>query len=303
MHRLSIVVSITRKLKWLALLGLLRFVFDNPNLHLFTLFLLLIFFDPLFWQSIWQIGGIIYMRVVYLGRLPSKDNYTCEYDYILPFAGKWTTVNGGVDKKFSHSWNILSQRYAYDFFIMDDEGNTSAGDKKLVQNYFCYGKDVIAPADGEVVKVTDRYADSRTNGRGAYCDANDLRGNFIVIKHSESEYSLIAHLMLGSITVNIGDNVKQGEVIAKCGNSGNTSEPHIHFQLQSGKNFFASVGLPIAFRDINAQVKTNYEKLDKRPRPDRLAKVGNRTYLGRGFEVENIHREVYGTRKNLQEGA
>jgi len=282
---MNVFISITRKLKWLALLGLLRFVFDVPNLHLFTLFWWLILFDPLFWQSIWQVGGILYANIVRLGKLPSKDSYICECDYTLPFAEKWVAVNGGVDKKFSHSWNLPSQRYAYDFFIMDDEGGTSAGDKTQVKNYFCYGKDVIAPADGEVEEVKNHYAESKTNGEKAYCGANDIRGNFIVIKHAENEYSLIAHLMPGSITVKAGDGVKQGEVIAKCGNSGNTSEPHIHFQLQSGKNFFTSVGLPVAFRNINAQPKTNYEKRDKRPRPDRLQTIDNKTYINRGFEV------------------
>jgi len=284
---MRVFICVTRKLKWLALLALLRFPLGNPDLHLFSLFWLLIFLDPLFWQSLLQIGGILYARVVRLGRLPSKENYVCKRDYVLPFTGKWTAVNGGVDKKHSHSWGLLSQRYAYDFFIMDDEGATSGGDKKLVQNYFCYGQDVIAPADGEAVKVKDCYADSRTDGRKAYCDANDIRGNFIVIKHADGEYSLIAHLMPGSILVKIGDKVRQGEVVAKCGNSGNTSEPHIHFQLQSGKNFFTSAGLPVAFSDINARAKTNYEKLDKRARPGHPETAGNKSYISRGLEVEN----------------
>ena len=59
--------------------------------------------------------------------------------------------------------------------------------------------------------------------------------------------NLIAHIMPDSITVNIVDEVKQGEVIAKCGNSGNTFQPHIHFQLQSVKEHFTSAALPIMF--------------------------------------------------------
>jgi len=102
-----------------------------------------------------------------------------------------------------------------------------------------------------------------------------LRGNFIVIKHAEKEYSLYAHLAPKSVVVSKGGRVLQGQIIAKCGNSGNTSEPHLHFQLQTGKSFFTSAGLPIYFTNI----KTN-----KKPM---LAK-GNGLYIERGLEVENI---------------
>ena len=88
----------------------------------------------------------------------------------------------------------------------------------------------------------------------------------------------------------MGDTVKQGEVIAKCGNSGNTSMPHIHFQLQSGKNAFLSAGLPIAFSNIKAKDKVNYNLLDTRSCQDNLQIIGNKSYIGRGLEVENnIH--------------
>jgi murein DD-endopeptidase MepM/ murein hydrolase activator NlpD len=83
------------------------------------------------------------------------------------------------------------------------------------------------------------------------CKAKDLRGNFITIRHNGDEYSTIAHIMPGSITVEEGQRVTKGQVIAKCGNSGNTSEPHIHFQLNQGVSFFTSAGLPIRFAGID----------------------------------------------------
>ena len=72
----------------------------------------------------------------------------------------------------------------------------------------------------------------------------------IVIRHSKHEYSVIAHLLPNSLCVQKGDRVSRGQVIAKCGNSGNTSEPHIHFQIQYGKIFEISAGLPILFTRI-----------------------------------------------------
>jgi len=263
--------------------------FPHPIFSWAAFLSLFVFLDVSLWTSLWMIFGNLYLKLAYRAKLPSKDNYTCKADYILPFEGKWTVFNGGTDKALSHSWGILPQRYAYDFIIMDEEGKSLAGDNKELQSYYCYGKNVIAPADGTVVKVSDKHRDSRVTGAKVFCDTWDIRGNFIVIQHAEREFSAIAHLVPGSVTVKSGDQVKQGEVIAKCGNSGNTSEPHIHFQLQAGKSFFASAGLPISFVNVQAQEKTNYGLADPRTPQKELQDAGEngRVYIGRGLEVEH----------------
>ena len=286
----SKIVSITSKLKWLGLLALFSQVLDNPSLSMFGFFAFLVFFEINIlaaFQSIYLNITIPWAFIAHHFKLPAKSNYTCKSDYILPFTGKWTVVNGGSDKRLSHSWGMPSQRYAYDFIMMDDEGNYFSGDNKSVQSYFCYGKDIIAPADGEVVKAVGKYKDSYVDGKYAYCDASDIRGNYVIIKHNDSEHSLIAHIMPGSLSVKTGDKVKQGEIIAKCGNSGNSSMPHIHFQLQLGKNFYTSAGLPIVFNNIIAHDKPNYHLADKRPCHDNLQTFGNKSYIARGLEVEN----------------
>jgi len=171
---------------------------------------------------------------------------------------------------------------------LDNEGKSNTENKKISASYYCYGKSIIAPADGVVVNLNNKHNDSRVDGKKVYCDAWDIRGNFIVIKHNDKEYSAIAHIMQNSFMVNIGDKVRQGEIIAKCGNSGNTSEPHIHFQLQTGKSFFLSAGLPIAFSNINAKDKNNYRLADKRLCKNNLQKTEDKYYIGRGLEVENL---------------
>jgi effector-binding domain-containing protein len=168
-----------------------------------------------FCTSLFQIFGNFYSAIKHNGNLPSFENYITKNEYILPFSGKWTVINGGVDEALSHSWEIFSQRYAYDFFILDDDGKSLHGDPSNVENYYCYGKDIIAPADGVIVKACDKYINSRVDGEKVYCDAADLRGNHIIIKHDNNVYSVIAHLAPGSVTVKIGDKVKQGEKIAK----------------------------------------------------------------------------------------
>ena len=82
------------------------------------------------------------------------------------------------------------------------------------------------------------------------CHASDVRGNYIIIQHSEHEYSTVAHIKKDSFCVKTGDKVYRGQQIACCGNSGNTSEPHIHFQVQQGKSFLLSASLPIWFEKI-----------------------------------------------------
>lgn len=168
--------------------------------------------------------------------------------YILPFKGNWFVYNGGISKCNSHSWGLISQRYAYDFIKIDNNGKSYIGSRKNVANYYCYNQDILAPADGVVVKVKNSLKDSRIFRFGITDKAvKDIRGNYILIRHSFNEYSVLAHLKKGSITVKKGDAVKCGDLIAKCGNSGNSTEPHLHFQVQKGKSFYFSEGIKINF--------------------------------------------------------
>jgi hypothetical protein len=268
----------------LSILGRFGLSF-HPTLRLPAFLAFAVLLDVGFWFFIRQILGNWYVRIIYGRELPSDENYVCKVDYSLPFEGKWTVFNGGIDENLRHGGSV-SQTYAYDFVIMDDEGKSFQGSATDLHSYYCYAKDIIAPADGEVVKVRKKSKNSFVDGMNAYCDSADIRGNYITIKHNDNEYSTSAHLMPNSITVDAGDKVKQGDIIAKCGNSGNTSEPHLHFQFQSRKSFFLSVGLPIAFSGISAQDKTNYKLADPRPNENNLQIIGDKTYIGRGLEVE-----------------
>ena len=274
---------------FLAALATLGISLPHPVFYLPAVLALFVFLDISLWVGISQLLGNYLAKITYRLKLPSADDYVCEVDYILPFEGKWTVFNGGISEGLSHSWELMPQRYAYDFIIMDNKGKSFSGDKKNLQSYYCYGKNIVAPADGTVVKVSSKHRDNRVNGEKLYCDTWDIRGNFVVIKHAEKEISMFMHLAPHSVTVSKGDKVKQGDVIGKCGNSGNTTEPHLHFQLQSGKSFFTSAGLPISFVNINAQEKTNYGIADPRGTQKNVLEAGGeaRVYIGRGLEVEN----------------
>jgi hypothetical protein len=262
----------TSKMKWLGLLGLPMFFSDWYIWRLFWLFWLfgvaeILLKLPIFYQSLQQIVGIL-IADINNKPMPDKDNFIPKVMYSLPFHEVWVAVNGGVTKELSHSWELNSQRYAYDFIILDDTGKSYSGDVTALGSYYCYGKEILAPADGTVVEVRTDCRDSKIMGGGKTDPLiKDIRGNYIVIQHAEDEYSCLAHLKPDSICVHIGEQVKRKQQIALCGNSGNTSEPHLHFQVQNGKSFFNSAGLPIYFEKIEAVPQTQYSIYDDRPIP------------------------------------
>ena len=279
------------KIQYLGLLGLLGLILDNKQLYLLWLFWLFglvpVFYNPaVFFQLLKQLLGMIIISLKYGSRIPSAERYIGSVKYSLPFRGAWTVVNGGVEKETSHSWEIQTQRYAYDFLIIDDEGNSFSGSRTNPEDYYCYGKEVLAPADGEVVEDKDKYPDSAILDNGQTdCAARDIRGNYILIRHADREYGLLAHLKHGSIRVKPGDIVKRGQHIANCGNSGNTSEPHLHFHVQDGRSFYISAGLPILFTDIDSHPAPGYAAIDPRPVPP-VSELGKR-FIMRGQIVSN----------------
>jgi murein DD-endopeptidase MepM/ murein hydrolase activator NlpD len=198
-----------------------------------------------------QIGGTALAYIRHRGRLPSRHRHLPATELTAPFDGEWTTINGGVTKPTSHSWGIVTQRYAYDFVVTDDDGNTHRGDGDDLTDYYAFGKPIRAPADGRVVKTRDGLRDYPNPGTGQVeWRTWDIAGNHVVIKHGDGEYSTLAHLKQDSIRVRPGDEVERGDVVGECGNSGHSSEPHLHFQLQDHRNFWVAAGLVPRFTDV-----------------------------------------------------
>lgn len=284
-------VRFSEKIQYLWFLGLLGLLVNNRTLKLFWLFGLFgfvpLFHNPsVFLQALKQLWGMLIIPLKYGANMPSADNYKGKIKYSLPFEGEWAVVKGGTDKALSHSWGVPTQRYAYDFLVLDEEGQSFFGERTKCDNYYCYNKEILAPADGEVIELLDECTDSVIMGNGKVdCSAKDIRGNYILIRHDEKEYSVFAHLKPSSIRVRKGDTVKRGQCIARCGNSGNSSEPHLHFQLQDGESFFTSAALPIEFADINIHDVPNYSAYDARQAS--IVKPLKK-YIARGQNVSNI---------------
>lgn len=211
-------------------------------------FLLLLVHPAIVVQGAFQMVGTAVALVRHRGSPPSPASHEGDVAYRLPFDGEWTTVNGSPDRWYSHSWFPIQQRYAYDFVVTDDEGRSHDGSGGI-ESFYCFDEPILAPADGTVVAAKDGHRDSpHTTG---WLDPLQYRifGNYVVLDHG-SEYSVLAHLRAGSVAVSPGDEVARGEAVGRCGHSGNSSEPHLHFQLQDHPNLYLGAGLPVQFDDV-----------------------------------------------------
>jgi len=162
------------------------------------------------------------------------------YPLHLPFWGEWI-VSQGYDGSFTHKGEWSK---AYDFMLLDEEMKSYASDGLRCEDYHCYNKPVLAPADGIVEEVTNHLDDNEIG----QSDAINNWGNSITIRHLPGLYTQLSHLRKGSFRVAKGDHVKRGDVLANCGNSGRSPQPHLHFQVQSSpKTGSKTLNYPFAY--------------------------------------------------------
>jgi murein DD-endopeptidase MepM/ murein hydrolase activator NlpD len=183
---------------------------------------------------------------------PETDSVLTKTEFSFPFKGEWFILWGGTNEIVNYHYPIEEQRYAFDFIIVKD-GQSYSGDKTLNESYYAYGQEVIAPADGTVVKVENEVEENVPGSMNPF----RATGNYVVIDHGNGEYSLLAHFQKGSIAVNEGDVVKRGDFLGLCGNSGNSSEPHIHFQVMDSPDPDHAKSINIRFKGYSNLVQGN----------------------------------------------
>lgn len=142
-----------------------------------------------------------------------------------------------------------AQRYAIDFVQIDETGQTYRGNPALNQSYFCYGKDLIAVGDGKVVHAGDGLRENvpHSGGLAIELSLETVQGNYAVIDIGNGRYACYAHMIPGSVLVKPGGLVRRGDPIGKVGNSGNSSEPHLHIHVTDGPSFVGANGVPYVF--------------------------------------------------------
>ena len=171
----------------------------------------------------------------------------------LPFLGEWSVYQG-----FNGEWTHKGAwRYAYDFVITKD-GKSYQNEGNFLEDYYAFGKDVVSPINGYVVALR---ADLPDNFIGDVDRLNNW-GNYIIIASDFGYYVEISHLMQNSILPKVGDYLQMGQIIAKCGNSGYSPQPHIHLQVQKYA-ILGSETIPFRFVDYIHNSKLHFYQLPK----------------------------------------
>lgn len=179
-----------------------------------------------------------------------------------PVAGDdWLAANACCSLS-SHRGTIIpiggrinpSERYAIDWFQIDQRPDADLnpgmsisshrGDPTANESYLAYGEPLLAVADGTVVTVVSDVADTEPLIPPVGLQLSELGGNVVVIDIGGGAFAFYAHLAPGSPTVKVGDKVTRGQVIGTLGNSGNSSEAHLHFQLATSAASLTGDNLP-----------------------------------------------------------
>jgi murein DD-endopeptidase len=142
----------------------------------------------------------------------------------------------------------LPGRFAMDFFRVDDEGKTTHGDPDQVQNALGYGVPVLAVADAQVVTVRDGFSENERVSQNHRHALGEAPGNYVVLRLDDQRFAVYEHLKPGSIRVSVGDRVHRGETIAALGFTGDSTGPHLHFNVADSPEPLNAEGLPFVFR-------------------------------------------------------
>jgi murein DD-endopeptidase MepM/ murein hydrolase activator NlpD len=192
---------------------------------------------------------------------PSKTKFR------FPLVGTWFAAVGPTPHT-AHRW-ALPEEFAYDIAKLGAGNSSHRGDGRRFEDYYAYGAPVLAAADGVVVAAANdqsedldmlRRPDESDDVYGARVQARQatllakgtrgIAGNYVVLDHGNGEFSLYAHLQPGSVRVKAGERVLAGTTLAKLGSSGNSTEPHLHFQVCDAPDPLACAGIPVEFLNV-----------------------------------------------------
>ena len=207
------------------------------------------------------------------GKAISSENslrvvsHTSKNEYHFPVKGRWL-VAGASSLHSHHRWVTL-QEFAFDLAKMGKGGLSHSGAGAKLAQFYAYGAPVYAIGDGVVVAARGDVAESDANlqQQGESAEAYFERmlenqqallahgfsftlGNHVILQHAHGEYSRYVHLQQDSVCVQVGDEVARGQQIANLGHSGNSTEPHLHFDVADSPDLAYSRSIPMTFADI-----------------------------------------------------
>lgn len=199
---------------------------------------------------------------------PKRPGEPTPRECLAPVTGTWVGLNSPADKVPSHGTHAYGQTYAID--IAGPSGSdaprrlTWGWTTRRPEELPAFGRPAVAAADGTVVAVVSSMRDHRTREsflpimammfEGMFREVGGVRfllGNHVVIDHGDGAWGVYAHLRRGSVAVSPGERVIAGQQIGEVGNSGNTSEPHMHFHLMNDPNPYVGRGLPFRWTNLD----------------------------------------------------
>jgi hypothetical protein len=186
----------------------------------------------------------------------------------LPFRGRWLARNSPARRVPSHGTHALGTTYAVDFIAVDERGRSAPPSWRSVlsveppEAFAGFGQPILAPAAGTVAAVHDGEEDHEARrsqltllpymlGQAGRVRAGHaaIAGNHVVIALGPAgPYVALVHLRRGTVGVRVGDVVAPGDAVGQCGNSGNSTQPHVHVQVADSLDWSRARGLPMAFR-------------------------------------------------------
>jgi murein DD-endopeptidase MepM/ murein hydrolase activator NlpD len=201
------------------------------------------------------IGENLLVEVSYKsqGKAESKKqsiqlNRTEGFSGRLPFEGVWYVAaeHGYLD---SHK-RFLAETFAYDFLQIGPNGKSYQRDGKNNADYYAYSKKVLAAKDGIVVAVRGDMAE---NVPGETTNVTTPSGNVVIVDHGNNQFGYYGHLKPFTVAVKVGSHVRAGEVLGEVGNSGDSTEPHLHFHVMNNADPNQADGVPVVFDSWKAQ--------------------------------------------------
>lgn len=186
-------------------------------------------------------------------------------DLAYPFRGRWLVQNSPADRVPSHGTTRFASAYAIDFVPVDERGRTARLSLASLlrpeppERFPGFGRALTAPADGMVVAVHDSEPDHEafrgipsiryalTQQQRAADGWTGLSGNRVIIEVRAGQLVVLCHLRRGSVRVRVGQSVAVGDAIGQCGNSGNSTEPHVHLQGMDSIDPHQATAIPISF--------------------------------------------------------
>jgi hypothetical protein len=202
----------------------------------------------------------------------------------LPFRGPWLTVRTPVAGVPSHGTHFGGQTLALDFVAVGPRRRTAVVRDwrtvlatEPVDRFVGFGSPVLAPADARVVAVHDGEPDHEarrspllllpyalSQGARLRRGIEAVTGNHVVLAlEGQTGHVLLAHLRRGSVCVTPGARVAAGDRLGTCGNSGNSTQPHLHVQAMDSPALLSSRGVPVVFSDYDAWSKAGAERVSR----------------------------------------